>query len=95
MLISCTVTAQLICAFVFANAKSRFSHDAAHISSLYYLNFQLLACLRSVAALALLSLTWLKTLFAQHPNDCYSTLFAQSDYADQLNISKPTLNWHH
>ena len=25
-----SVTAQLICAFVFAYAKSRFSHDAAH-----------------------------------------------------------------
>ena len=31
MLISCAVTAQLICAFVFAYAKSRFSHDVAHI----------------------------------------------------------------
>ena len=30
-LISYAVTAQLICAFVFAYAKSRFSHDAAHI----------------------------------------------------------------
>ena len=30
-LISCTVTAQLICAFVFAYAKSRISHDAAHL----------------------------------------------------------------
>ena len=30
MLISCAVTVQLICAFVFANAKSRFSHDKAH-----------------------------------------------------------------
>ena len=30
VLISCTVTAQLICAFVFAYAKSKFSHDAAH-----------------------------------------------------------------
>ena len=29
--ISCTVTAQLICAFVFAFAKSRFSYDTAHI----------------------------------------------------------------
>ena len=27
------VTAQLICGFVFAYAKSRFSHDAAHIMS--------------------------------------------------------------
>ena len=31
-LISCEITAQLICAFVFAYAKSRFSHDAAHLS---------------------------------------------------------------
>ena len=29
-LISCAVTAKLICAFVFAYAKSRFSHDAAN-----------------------------------------------------------------
>ena len=29
VLISCMGTAQLICAFVFANAKSRFSHDMA------------------------------------------------------------------
>ena len=30
-LISCTVTAQLICIFVFAYAKSKFSHDTAQI----------------------------------------------------------------
>ena len=30
-LISCAVTAQLICVFVFAYAKSWFSHDVAHI----------------------------------------------------------------
>ena len=30
-LISCTVTAQLICVFVFAYAKSQFSHNEAHI----------------------------------------------------------------
>ena len=29
-LISCAVTAQLICVFVFAYAQIRFSHDAAH-----------------------------------------------------------------
>ena len=29
-LTSCAVITQLICAFVFAYAKSRFSHDAAH-----------------------------------------------------------------
>ena len=30
MLISCMVTGQLICTFLFAYAKSRISHDAAH-----------------------------------------------------------------
>ena len=30
-LISCAVTAQLICVFVFAYARSRFSHDAAQM----------------------------------------------------------------
>ena len=30
-LISFAITAKLICVFVFAFAKSRFSHDAAHI----------------------------------------------------------------
>ena len=30
-LISFTVTVQMICAFVFAHAKNRLSHDAAHI----------------------------------------------------------------
>ena len=29
-LISCAITAQLICVFVFASAKSRFSHNEAH-----------------------------------------------------------------
>ena len=33
-LISCAVTAQLICTFVFANVKSRFSHDVAHLGQL-------------------------------------------------------------
>ena len=31
-LISFVVTAKLICVFVFAYAKSRFSHDAAHFT---------------------------------------------------------------
>ena len=31
MLISCAVTAQLICVFLFAYAKSQFSHDEAKI----------------------------------------------------------------
>ena len=30
VLISCAVTGQLICVFVFPYAKNRFSHDAAH-----------------------------------------------------------------
>ena len=30
-LISCAVTAQLICLFVFAYAKNRFSHNEAHL----------------------------------------------------------------
>ena len=30
-LISCVVTVQLICAFVFAYAKCRFTHDAAQM----------------------------------------------------------------
>ena len=34
-LISCTVTAQLISAFVFANADCWFSHAATHISCLH------------------------------------------------------------
>ena len=50
MLISFAVTAKLICIFVFAYAKSWFSHDAAHFSvavnvtkfwSLLILNFLL------------------------------------------------------
>ena len=32
-LISCTVSEQLICTFVFAYAKSRFYHDVAHIKT--------------------------------------------------------------
>ena len=36
-LISYIVTEQLICTFVFAYAKSRFSHDAAHT---FFLAFQ-------------------------------------------------------
>ena len=34
-LISFAVTAKLICVFVFAYSKSRFSHDAAHIGMKY------------------------------------------------------------
>ena len=33
-LISFAVTAKLICVFVFAYAKSQFSHDAAHIAKI-------------------------------------------------------------
>ena len=35
-LVSCAVTAQLICRFVFPYAKSRFSHDMAHILEYIY-----------------------------------------------------------
>ena len=43
-LISFAVTAKLICVFVFAYAKSRFSHDQARIiSSLYIGNFKPIA----------------------------------------------------
>ena len=38
-LISFAVTAKLICAFVFAYAKSRFSHDAAHILVVSHFRF--------------------------------------------------------
>ena len=37
-LISFAVTAKLICVFVFAYAKSRFSHDAAQIKSRLFMN---------------------------------------------------------
>ena len=37
-LISCAVTAQLICAFVFAYANFWFSHAAAHIGILGYMS---------------------------------------------------------
>ena len=49
--INCAVTAQLICAFVFANAKSRVSHDQAHISdaSLKSLAQEVLDLLKKVA----------------------------------------------
>ena len=33
--ISCAVTAQLVCSFDFAHAKSCFAHDAAQLSNLY------------------------------------------------------------
>ena len=37
-LISCAVTAQLICAFVFAYEKNSFSHDVALIFDRFYIN---------------------------------------------------------
>ena len=36
MLISCAVTAQLICAFVFLHAKIRFSHEEAQLIVRFY-----------------------------------------------------------
>ena len=38
-LISCTITAQLICTFVFAYAKGSFSHDVAHFNVGFKQNF--------------------------------------------------------
>ena len=35
VLISCVVNPQLICAFVFVNAKNRSSHDAVHTAIEY------------------------------------------------------------
>ena len=37
-LISCAVTAQLICVFVFAYAKSRFYHNKAHTRFTLFIN---------------------------------------------------------
>ena len=37
-LISCAVTAQRICFFVFVYAKSRFSHNEAHVTSSQFIN---------------------------------------------------------
>ena len=39
VLISCRVTAQLICAFVFAYAKSMFSRDKVHVLNFVYSSF--------------------------------------------------------
>ena len=40
VLISCVVTLQLICPFVFAYAESRFSHDAAHLMTMITISGQ-------------------------------------------------------
>ena len=40
----CAVTAQLICAFVFAYAKIKFSHDAAQLSSVLLFFFSFFIC---------------------------------------------------
>ena len=55
-LISFAVTAKLICDFVFVYAKSRFSHNEAHIMSLVseILNLQL----DSIGEQAVLCLIW-------------------------------------
>ena len=42
MLISFSVTAKLICIFVFAYAKSRFSHNKAHFLSFMYVLLEIL-----------------------------------------------------
>ena len=49
-LISYAVTAQLICVFVFAYAKSRFSHNEAHIFSIQNLRDQSLFRIQDMKA---------------------------------------------
>ena len=53
---SFAVTAKLICVFVFAYAKSRFSHDAAHFT------FYLSICYHNIQARTLLSVKKYKIL---------------------------------
>ena len=48
-LISFAVTAKLICVFVFAYAKIRFSHDAAHMLHVYYHHFQRSSSLKQLS----------------------------------------------
>ena len=55
-LISFAVTAKLICAFVFAYAKSRFYHDAAHIP--FSWDYQKIKSLASKEVPAGLYLKW-------------------------------------
>ena len=47
-LISFAVTAKLICVFVFAYAKTRFSHDAAHISLTFFILLIFTLLVRSI-----------------------------------------------
>ena len=42
-LISCAVTAQLIYVFVFAYAKSRFSHNEAHMIKLVFMGVYIIS----------------------------------------------------
>ena len=44
VLISCEVIFQLICVFVFAYAKSRFSHDTAHVILGFLDRYTLASC---------------------------------------------------
>ena len=74
-LISCAVIVQLICAFVFTYAKSRFSHDAAQMlqdGSLVWLfrdaikNLSILTQILSLFLLALFCLTMRNTQPAKY-----------------------------
>ena len=69
-LISCAVTAQLICAFVFACAKSRFPHDAVHEFIVSVLPFPLMIFKLSISLgknsiklPCLISFSWLSIFF--------------------------------
>ena len=50
MLISCAVTVQLICAFVFAYANRWFSHAKAHIFSFQYSGYYIYSLLSTISS---------------------------------------------
>ena len=64
-LISCVVTAQLICVFVFAYAKTRFSHDAAHILWILDKNLKIILFLS------------IRGMFKNNVDFCYKKLSSQ------------------
>ena len=64
-LISCVVTAQLICVFVFAYAKNRFSHDAAHILWILDKNLKIILFLS------------IRGMFKNNVDFCYKKLSSQ------------------
>ena len=75
VLISCTVTTQLICTFVFAYAKILFSHDVAHFTVL------LTAVLLSSIALSLV-ITLLSVLLEASVDSDLSRLGSPSFLVD-------------